>query len=147
MSQNNDPVIVEQSFHNSIETVWKSITEIDQMRQWYFENLPSFKPEVGFEVQFDVTSNDRNFLHLWKVTKVVLLKMIAYSWKYEGYPGDSLVTFELFNENNFTKLKLTHEIRERFPEDIPEFTRGSCMEGWTYFIGESLKEYLGGITK
>ncbi len=40
------------------------------MRKWYFENIPAFKPEVGFETQFNVQSEERNFLHKWKVTEV-----------------------------------------------------------------------------
>jgi uncharacterized protein YndB with AHSA1/START domain len=142
MRKNDEPVIVEQTFNTSIDTVWKSITEIDQMRQWYFENIPSFKPEVGFETQFNVQSQDRNFPHMWKVTEVVPLKMITYNWKYEGYSGDSFVTFELFKQNNLTKLRLTHQVQECFPEDIPEFSRESGVEGWTFFIKKSLKEYL-----
>ena len=142
MRKNEEPIIIEQTFDSSIDTVWNSITEIDQMRQWYFENIPSFKPEVGFETQFNVESQGRNFLHIWKVTEVVALERITYNWKYEGYPGDSFVVFELFKENHLTNLRLTHQVQESFPEDIPEFTRKSGIEGWTYFIRKSLKEFL-----
>jgi uncharacterized protein YndB with AHSA1/START domain len=142
MRKNDDPIIIEQTFNRPIDTVWRSITEIDQMRQWYFENIPSFKPEVGFETQFNVQSQHRNFLHIWKVTEVVPLKKISYNWKYEGYPGDSFVVFELFKQNNLTKLRLTHQVQESFPEDIPEFSRESGLEGWTFFIRKSLKEFL-----
>ncbi|MFH2029455.1 MAG: SRPBCC domain-containing protein [Bacteroidota bacterium] len=119
----NDEIIVEQLFNTSVEKVWNAITEIDQMRQWYFENIPSFKPEVGFETQFNVQSNSRNFLHMWKVTEIVPLKMLKYTWSYEGYPGDSLVVFELFEQNSKTQLRLTLKILENFSEEIPEFTR------------------------
>ena len=142
MKKDDEPIIVEQTFNLPIESIWKAITEIDQMRQWYFANIPSFKPEVGFETQFNVKSQDRNFLHMWKVTEVVPLKSITYNWKYDRYPGDSFVVFELFNEKNLTKLKLTHEVRESFPEDIPEFKRASGLEGWIFFIKKSLKEYF-----
>ena len=142
MKINDEPIIVEQTFNTSIDAVWNAITEIDQMRQWYFENIPSFKPEVGFETQFNVQSQDRNFLHMWKVTEVVPLKMIKYNWKYEDYPGDSFVVFELFKQDNLIKLKLTHQIKESFPGDIPEFSRESGVEGWTFFIRKSLKEFL-----
>lgn len=142
MRKNDEPIIVEQSFNTSIDTAWKSITEIDQMRQWYFENIPSFKPEVGFETRFNVQNQDRNFLHQWKVTEVVSPKLIAYNWKYENYPGDSLVKFELFEENSSTKLRVTHQVLEDFPDDIPEFKRESGLEGWTFFIKKKLKEFL-----
>ncbi len=142
MKKNEEPIIVEQTFNTSIDTVWNSITQIDQMRQWYFENIPSFKPEVGFETQFNVQSQDRNFMHLWKVTEVVPKKMIAYNWKYDGIRGNSLVKFELFEENKMTKLRLTHQVLEDFPDDIPEFKRESGLEGWKFFIRKSLKEFL-----
>jgi uncharacterized protein YndB with AHSA1/START domain len=142
MKKNEEPIIVEQFFNASIESVWNAITNVDQMRQWYFENIPSFKAEVEFETQFNVQSQERNFLHMWKVTEVVPMKKIVYNWKYEGYPGNSFVVFELFEENNSTKLRLTHQVTESFPQDIPEFLRESGVEGWTFFIKKSLKEFL-----
>ena len=83
MRKNDEPIVVEQTFNAPIDAVWKSITEIDQMRQWYFDNIPAFKPEVGFETQFNVQSQGRDFLHMWKVTEVVPEKMITYNWKYD----------------------------------------------------------------
>jgi uncharacterized protein YndB with AHSA1/START domain len=142
MKTTDEPIIVEQLFNSSIESVWNSITEIGQMRQWYFENIPAFKPEVGFETQFNVQSNDRNFLHQWKVTEVQPLKMIKYSWVFKDYPGKSTANFELFKQNNLTKLRLTVDVLEDFPEDIPEFKRESCIAGWDYFINNRLKVFL-----
>ena len=144
MKKNEEPIVVEQTFNASVDTVWNAITGIDRMHQWYFNNIPSFNPEVGFETQFNVQSKDRNFMHLWKVTEVVPLKMLAYNWKYKGISGDSIVKFELFDVNNLTKLRLTHQVLEDFPDDIPEFKRESGVEGWTFFINKSLKEFLGG---
>jgi uncharacterized protein YndB with AHSA1/START domain len=142
MKTTDEPVVVEQSFNVSIDAVWSALTRVDQMRQWFFDNIPAFEPEVGFETQFNVQSESRNFLHMWKVTEVVPRKTITYDWKYEGYPGDASVVYELFEENKTTKLRLTLKVREDFPEDIPEFKRESCIAGWDYFIGGNLKEFL-----
>ncbi len=142
MEDSEKPIIVEQIFNTSIQNVWGAITELDQMKQWFFENIESFKPEVGFETQFNVQSQNRNFLHLWKLTEVVPMKKISYDWKYEGYPGDSFVLFELIEQHDGTKLRLTHQITASFPQDIPEFKRESGIEGWNYFIGQRLKYYL-----
>ena len=142
MRKGDPPIIVEQSFEASIDTVWSAITEVDQMRQWYFENIPAFKAEVGFETQFEITNQGRVFPYRWKVTKVVPLKTLEYNWKYDGYPGDSFVAFELFEQNDRTKLRLTARVVESFPEDIPEFTRESGVGGWTYFITQSLRTFL-----
>ena len=48
MKTSDEPIILEQTFNSSIESVWHSITEIGQMRQWYFENIPAFKPAKSF---------------------------------------------------------------------------------------------------
>lgn len=142
MNKHDEPVVVEQTFRTSIDTVWRAITEIDQMRQWYFENIPAFKAEPGFETQFNVHCEGRDFLHMWKVTELVPLKKITYRWRYEGYAGDSFVVFELIEQSNATLLKLTHQVTESFPDDIPEFNRESCVGGWTYFIQDRLKDFL-----
>ena len=142
MNKNDDPIVVEQTLKATIDAVWRAITEPDLMRQWYFENITAFKPEVGFETQFNVQSGDRNFLHLWKVTEVIPLKRISYDWKYEDYPGDSFVVFELLERGKSTTLRLTATVREDFPDDIPEFKRESCIAGWEYFIKLRLKEHL-----
>lgn len=147
MKKNDEPIIVEASFKSPVETVWNSITAIDLMRQWYFENIPSFKAEVGFKTQFNVISEGRNFLHMWEITEVVPLKRIAYSWKFNEYAGEGLVVFELSAQNDLTKLKLTNSVLESFPDGIPEFTRESCIGGWEYFIQHRLKEYLEKSTK
>ena len=142
MKKNEEPIIVEQTFNTSVDAVWNAITKINQMRQWYFESIPSFEPEVGFKTKFNVNGPTRNFMHLWKVTEVVPLKILVYNWKYENISGDSFVKFELFEKKKLTKLILTHQVLEDFPDDIPEFKRESGKEGWTFFISKSLKEFL-----
>ncbi|UCG61251.1 MAG: SRPBCC domain-containing protein [Candidatus Zixiibacteriota bacterium] len=144
MKANEDPIVVEETYHAAIDTVWKAITDVKLMRQWYFDNIPEFKPEVGFETQFNVKSEDRNFLHLWKIIDAEPMKRIAYTWKFEGYPGDSFVVWELSRKNDSTRLRLTCIIKEDFPDDIPEFKRESCVAGWKYFLTERLKEFLSG---
>lgn len=142
MRKCDEPVVVEQAFNATVESVWRSITELDEMRQWYFENIPAFKAEVGFETQFNVQSGGRDFLHLWRVTDVVPMQRLVYDWRYDACPGDAFVVFELTEEGHLTTLRLTVEVREDFPEGIPEFRRESCIAGWEYFIKERLKEYL-----
>ena len=138
----NQPIVVEQTFNASIKAVWNAITEIDQMRQWFFNNIEDFKPEVGFKTQFNITSEKRNFLHLWTITEVEPFKKIVYNWKYKEYIGNSFVHFELFEEKNETKLRVTSIVTEEFPNNIPEFEPESCRTGWDYFIKQNLKEFI-----
>ena len=143
MKATDPPIVVEQTFNASIETIWKAITEHDQMIQWFFDNIPSFKPEVGFTTQFDVEAGGRNFIHAWKLTEVIPKKKIVYNWKFSNYPGDGYVAFELLEQpDGQNTLRFTNTIVEDFPEGIPELTRESCIAGWEYFIQNSLKAYL-----
>ena len=98
MKASEGPIVVEQTLNADVETVWKSITEVDRMRGWYFDNIPSFKPEVGFETLFTVSNEGREFPHRWKVTEVVPNKKLAYDWSFDNYAGDSFVEWELFGE-------------------------------------------------
>ena len=142
MKKSDKPVIVEQEFNTSIEDLWTAITHPDHMREWFFENIPAFEAKEGFSTHFNVQTQDRDFLHLWEITELIPGKKIRYNWKYGGYPGDSFVTFELFEREDKTLLRLTHDVTEDFPEDIPEFSRESCLNGWNYFIKESLDSYM-----
>ncbi len=136
-----EPLIVERTYSAPIEKVWESITNRDQMKEWYF-NIESFEPEVGFEFKFEAGEHGKKYKHLCKITDVEPNKKLRYSWHYDGVEGNSYVTFELFHEGNSTRLKLTHEGLETFKTDNPDFKRESFMGGWTYITGTSLKEYL-----
>jgi len=142
MKTTEAPVIVEHSFQASLSEAWAAVTEVGQMTQWFFENIGEFDPKVGFETKFLVEVEDKSFTHLWRLTEVIFENKITYDWSYEEYTGRGLVTFELSEEGDQTLVKLTNVVIEDFPDDIPEFTRESCIGGWEYFIGERLKKYL-----
>jgi uncharacterized protein YndB with AHSA1/START domain len=142
MKTTDDLIIVEQKFDASSEIVWDAITNIERMRNWYFENIPDFHTTVGFKTQFNITNGNKNFLHRWNVTEVIPHKKIKYEWTFEEYNGKSTTSFELFEKNNSTLLRLTVEVLEDFPDNVEEFRRESCIAGWNYFINGRLKEFL-----
>jgi len=137
-----DDVIVKQQFSVSVHVLWNAITEQNQMIQWFFDNIPEFKPEVGFSTEFLIENEGRKFTHLWKIIEVVSNNKIVYNWRYEEYKGESLVTFELRENEYGSLLILTNKWIGKLPQNIPEFIRKSCLGGWQYFINERLKEYL-----
>lgn len=142
MKVSDEPIVVEQSFHNSIEEVWSAITELKPMREWFFDNIEEFEPKIGFKTNFAVLSGERTFTHLWEITKVVPLQKITFRWRYKEYPGDSFVKFELNDKEGSTILRVSTEVIADFPDDIPEFKRESGVQGWNYFIAKQLKAYL-----
>ena len=111
------------------------------MKNWSFD-LAEFKPEIGFEFQFLAGKDEKKYLHLCRITEVIAHKKLAYSWRYDGYEGNSYVTFELSAEGNKTRLRLTHEGIETFPKVIADFARENFVEGWTYTVEKALRGFL-----
>jgi uncharacterized protein YndB with AHSA1/START domain len=143
-----DAVIVERTLNAPVARVWKALTDVDQMRAWFLPcwrqqewSQPEFKPEVGFEFEFVVEHEGNRYHHLCRVTEVIPQKKIAYTWRYKGEPGDSLVTIELFPESHMTRLRLTHEGLETFPQK-PAYARKNFETGWTRLIGTELKNFV-----
>jgi uncharacterized protein YndB with AHSA1/START domain len=135
-----DAVVVERTLNAPVAKVWKALTDVDQMREWYFD-LKAFKPEVGFEFEFVVEHEGNSYHHLCRVTEVIPQKKIAYTWRYKGEAGDSLVSIELSPEGDKTRLKLTHTGIETFPK-TPAYARKNFEAGWTSNIGTELKEFV-----
>jgi len=138
----NGTFVIEQTYPASPDKVWKAITDKDEMGLWYFD-LPDFKPEVGVEFRFWGGSSEHSqYLHICKITEVILNKKIAYSWRYDGHTGNTLVSFELFEEGDQTRMKLTHKGLDTFSADNPDLAKENFDEGWTEIIGTSLKDYV-----
>jgi uncharacterized protein YndB with AHSA1/START domain len=143
MADRNEPIIIERTFKAPIATVWKAISDHETMRKWYFD-LAEFKPVVGFKFQFTAVGEDgmKTFVHQCEVKEVIEEKKLSYSWRYEGYPGDTLVTWELFGEGDKTRLKLTHTGLGTFPAESQDLKRENFVAGWTDIVGRNLKEFL-----
>jgi uncharacterized protein YndB with AHSA1/START domain len=136
-----EPIIIERVYNAPAEKVWRAITEKEQMKEWYFD-FEEFKPEVGFEFTWHAGDDKKKWLHAAKILEVVPKKKISYTWRYPGYTGESVVTWELFEEGNKTRLKLTHAGLESFPADEPGLKKDNFVAGWTNFIGNRLKNFV-----
>lgn len=143
LTELSKPFTIERTFNAPVEKVWKAITDKNEMKKWYFD-LKEFKPEVGFEFEFTgQTKTGEKKYHVCMITDVIKNKKLRHSWGYVGHEGVSFVTFELFDEGDKTRLKLTHEGLETFPiTPNNDFAKENFATGWTHIIGKSLQEYL-----
>lgn len=139
--QSSTPFTIERVFSATVDILWKAISDKNEMKNWYFD-VSDFNPVPGFEFTFTGGTEERQYVHLCKVVEVVTNKKLSYTWKYEGYPGESKVTFELFPEGEKTRLRLTHDGLETFPSHIPDFAKESFAAGWNDIIGNILREYV-----
>jgi uncharacterized protein YndB with AHSA1/START domain len=136
----NAPLVIERTFNAPAARVWRALTNCAEMKKWYF-SLPEFKAQVGFEFQFSAEKDGVKYLHRCKITKVIPGKKLSHTWRYEGYAGNTQVTFELFPEGKKTRLKLTHAGLENLPK-LPDFARTNFAAGWTMIIGTGLKRFV-----
>ena len=137
-----EPISKEVLLDATPAKVWKAITDKDEMKLWYFD-LKEFKAVPGFEFEFEGGPEGRIYIHQCRITEVIPLKKLSYTWSYKGYKGTTLVTFELFEEGESTRLKLTHEGLESFAvNNNPDLDRKNFDAGWSHIIGTSIKEFL-----
>lgn len=136
-----EPLVLERTLNAPVSHVWDALTNNAKMKKWYFD-IADFKPEIGFEFRFYGSKDDTRYLHLCKITELTPEKKLTYTWKYENFPGESSVSFELFEEAGKTRLKLTHTGLESFVTDNPDFAPSSFNAGWTHIIGTSLKNFV-----
>jgi uncharacterized protein YndB with AHSA1/START domain len=135
-------LVVERTLNAPVALVWKALTDKEDIKQWSFD-LREFAPVVGFEFQFDVEHKGVRYCHRCKVTEAIPNRRLAYTWRYEGHAGDSVVGFDLFAEGSKTRVKLTHEGLETFPK-LPAFAKANFAAGWTEIVGTSLKNFVEG---
>jgi len=134
-----EAIVIDRTLNAPVARVWEALNDVDQIRHWYFD-LKEFKPKAGFEFEFVVEHEGHNYHHLCRVTEVIPQRKLAYTWRYKGERGDSLVTFELFAEGEKTRLKLTHTGIETFPK-TPAYARKNFEAGWTG-IATELENFL-----
>ena len=134
-------VILERTYNAPAEKVWSALTDVNKLRQWYF-NVTGFEPKVGYKFEFTGEADCEEYLHLCEVIEVETGKKLTYSWRYDGYEGNSFVTFELFGEGEKTRLKLTHMGLESFPQENADFAIANFEKGWDDIIHKNLREYL-----
>ncbi|PWG06603.1 SRPBCC family protein [Polaribacter aquimarinus] len=137
-------IIVDISIKASEEKIWNAVTDVSQMRHWFFDNIPDFKAEIGFKTWFVIKNEERVFYHLWEVVDVDVFNRIKVEWTYPDYIKQPfVVTFYISElENGMKNFKVKVEGVEIFNQfSIPELTSESCIEGWTYFTNR-LKKYI-----
>ncbi|SDG51095.1 Uncharacterized conserved protein YndB, AHSA1/START domain [Pedobacter terrae] len=135
----NDSIEIVQVYNAPLAAVWKALTDIKLMKEWYFPQIQYFQPKIGTAFRF--TDDGSAYQKEWEVTNLRNNHLIAHSWKYKGYPGNSEVTFELSVSSEGTILKLTHTGLASFPA-APQFSYHRFEQGWKMILGQNLRHCL-----
>jgi len=138
----NTSAELEYTYNATPAQIWKALTDKEEMKKWYFE-VDDFKPEPGFEFRFWGGTKEQKYLHICKIKEAIENKRLCHTWRYDGIQGSTLLCFEIeAAENQKTRVKLTHTGFETFPQDNTDLKVENFIEGWTYILGTSLKNYL-----
>jgi uncharacterized protein YndB with AHSA1/START domain len=142
MPMKSEPVVKEIIVNVPLNKAWKVISDKDEMKNWYF-NIAELKLEKGFEFKmYGGEPGERQYPISCRIVEVELGGKLSYTWNYDDFPAETLVTFELFKEGHNIKVRLTHTGLEKMPPESPEVSRENHVLGWNQIIGISLKEYL-----
>jgi len=140
----NKSIVVLQEFHVPPPLLWKYLTQVEHMQQWFFQELNSFEAVRGFKTSFAFQYNNKIFTHQWEVKDVLLQEKLYLGWKYKEYPGNSEAIFDISSSPKGSILKLTANILSSFPA-MEEFSRESMQSGWTDLIQTRLKRYVSSL--
>ena len=136
----------EITINNSVENVWKAITQPEEMKNWYF-NISNFEAREGeiYDFIVSITNEDgeQDFRHLFKILEVVPNKKLVHTWEYPAYSaGTSILTWELIPDKDSTKVILTHkDLEEVTDENSKYFSEASFKVGWRDIL-KGMKGYL-----
>ena len=139
-----ESILVERTFNVPVEKVWTALTDTNEMKKWYFD-IEKFEPKVGFKFDF-MGGPDKGpqYLHLCEITEVAENEKLAYSWRYDNYPGNSLVCWQVMDKGDKTIVRLVHSEIQTLAEGGTDFSKESFTEGWNYILHTSLRNHLEG---
>ncbi len=140
----NTSLSVVEEFNVSPPLLWKCLTQLEHLQQWFFTELNSFEPTIGFKTYFTFNYNNKTFTHQWEVRGVVPQEKLTLGWQYKEYSGDSEAIFDISASPKGCILKLTANILSAFPA-LEEFSRESMQTGWTDLIQTRLKAYVSSL--
>jgi uncharacterized protein YndB with AHSA1/START domain len=136
-------IAVERTYDVPVEKVWNALVSPEAIKKWFFQ-FDNFKPEPGCEFSFVVEHEGFVYDHRCRVVEVSPPERFSFTWRYAGFEGDSLVTFELAPEGKArTRVKLIHSGVESFPK-LPAFAAKNFEAGWNDLVGRSLKDFTEG---
>lgn len=139
MTENEIKKVIE--IDASPDTVFSAISDAQELTQW-FPDAAILEPKVGgkFKLSFLKDSKnsrmklDMDFINEGKVLEIIQNKKLVYTWQWQAFSDfpQTIVTWELEQVNNKTRLTLTHSGftgKEEGPASLEEHNKG-----WSFFL-------------
>jgi uncharacterized protein YndB with AHSA1/START domain len=142
----SETITVEKKIKAPAELIWKALTSATQMKNWYFA-MEKFIAEPGFSFTMYGEREGKYYPIHCTIVEAIKNKLLSYTWSYEEYPAETIVCFELFENDQQTILKLTHKGLQKIPASFPALSFANHVIGWKHIIGKSLKNYVEKIPR
>ena len=141
-----ETISVEKKLNAPIDVVWKALTSAKQMKNWYFA-MERFIAEPGFSFTMYGEKEGKYYPIHCNIIAAEKNRLLSYSWSYEEYPTETIVSFELIEKGPQTIIKLTHKGLENIPASFNDLSVANHLIGWKQIIGKSLKAYVEKMAK
>ncbi|WP_417359251.1 SRPBCC family protein [Galbibacter sp.] len=139
--QNNDAIEVNLVLNSPLKTIWDAITKPEIMAKWYFK-VQGFELKQRCEFYF-YEPNGENFKHVCKILEIDPMRRLRHTWTYpEISKGVSIVSWDLFKEGSYTRIRLRHQGVENFKDGSDALAVESFEAGWEEIVKKSLPDYL-----
>ncbi|MBS1494147.1 MAG: SRPBCC domain-containing protein [Bacteroidetes bacterium] len=137
---NTEPVIKEVTIDAPVSKVWKAITEKEQIAEWL---MPSNDFELKAGTTFHMTGSSKGveYPHICTITEIVPEKKLSYTWAVKDKLSDTLVTYELEEQDGKTKVTLTHSGWDKVTLNTVGATREDYNNGWNHVL-PGLQKYV-----
>ena len=132
---------LEQNISVSKQLIWQYLTSLSHMKNWWFSQIRSFEPKLGFKTRFTVSYEGEKYLHLWEVLEVIPQEKLVLDWRYDNHSGRAYAKFELRSTSQGTQLIFTSDVLAFFPNK-KVFSRASMRQGWKKLLQEQLPKYV-----
>ncbi|WP_299555083.1 SRPBCC domain-containing protein [Seonamhaeicola sp.] len=135
----NDVINKEHVFNHAIDTVWRAITNADEISTWFIK--ADFKAEKGYKYTFTSEPNEKGCTVISGEVKNANPYTLIYTWIVADTKVETTVKWELESIAEGTKLYLEHSGISNYEGETAVKMFESFSGGWANCIN-LLTDYL-----
>ncbi len=132
---------IEVTINAPAAKVWKAITEKDQISKWLLP-IDDFIPETGNVSHMTWQNAEQTVHHTYTIKEIIHEKKLVLLWQVSGFPGDTIITYELDETDGKTKLIFKLEGWEGPAYQSNVQSRDEDIEGWRSTIQKILPQLI-----
>ncbi|MFT7614388.1 MAG: hypothetical protein ACI9J3_003370 [Parvicellaceae bacterium] len=133
-----DSIIKEAMFNHPIETVWKAISQANEISTWFIQ--ADFKPEKGYKYTF-TASEEKGCLTITGEVLEASPYVLTYTWVVQDSDTITTVKWLLAPKDGQTSLQLEHSGISDYPGESAVAFFESFNGGWDDCVSQ-LSKYL-----